>query len=386
MDGHLGKLDENIDIFEVSKHFDAVRAQVLKTTPSSELQNAKARLGELKEMVKYANNMQASGFKETEIRVIVNYQLDLMKLIDFPNQLGKRITNAEGLVVPPSTGCILDSKGIPFGDLRKKVNEDPTNPSSACGKFEKFCNESGGDYNIVIKMHQDQGNDSWSPVSKMAKAQIMDMMNVDKNEFWHGGKEHLNLNNEFNNLNKLHDEFPKKYPKIDPEKFKETMLMNMAFNHLLLSRTTIPGINRKNNTLTIFRTESLVVLENGLGKDNVIKNKLYKNGLKRGPCESGSNQEGISASNMQGEGGSVNGSHLTSQEVPLHLVFDSYLALPYMVNYEKEFLFMGRNIPTKYLGQIENTTMGKENLQNQKASREVKALADEGRIGDPKTW
>jgi hypothetical protein len=129
---------------------------------------------------------------------------------------------------------------------------------------------------------------------------------------------------------------------VDPEVLGKSIKMFMAFNMEFLTHTHIPGIDRENKTLLVYRTEDKETLDN-YGISEPSNEEKYT--MRRGIAESGSLMEPVV----------VYGAHITVQQVPLHRIFGSYLTHQFRSENggnepEKEVVCLFEGIPFKYTG------------------------------------
>lgn len=347
---HLGKLPESINIMLIQKHFEGIKSafDVEKSNLNpAELKNAESRMSELKEMVSYANQLEARSYKKEVIVALIDFRLELKSegiSAKFPKILDPAATSQNLRLHDPKNGQLNDENNQAFDNLRRTGQESD---SSTTQLFVEFCAERGGDYNkIIASKPGESGNDyyaaqsgnSWSPMSCVVKHRLLNFKEIPQdelsNKFW--------FHEDYKKLVAQEGGVEQALADLDhtPEQVDKTLLMFMAFNAEFLEKTDLPGMNRENGTITIYRTETLEALKQQ-GITEVDDSEKSGRKFRRGPLESGSIELPVYAT----------GFSVTVQQVPLVDVFCSYATEPMKWNSEREIVCMFGDTPMHYIKQ-----------------------------------
>jgi hypothetical protein len=222
---------------------------------------------------------------------------------------------------------MIDKNGKEFDDLR--------GTNSIVKDLDNYMKDSGGNYYIINDWMGGQAGYSWSSASQAVKYFMSNQRNVPKDSFWWGPNNtsnppHQNSENDYNIAVTAHGK----------EKFGDTLTMYHAFTYELLSKTDIPNKN-KDGTLDLIRTEDKYVTDSyGLKPGDTGY-------IKRGSLESTSIVKDIYISTTE----------MTTQKVPIHRVFATYLTerspgskqTPFFSDNENEFLAMLEGIESKHV-------------------------------------
>lgn len=316
--GELKKIDifNKVNILEVAKNMDDIEKEFeskVKNLKSPAKEIVENRMKELREMVKFADTLEADKFKPDIINKLVNYRLEIKKqgITDaFPSEL---------IYTENEDGIILDKEQKKFDNLREPESPKDRNGSSAAERFQKFCAKKGGNSQIIIKWYNAQNAGTNSKTGLFIQNKIKGFRNVEPDKIW----EPISLEGTSNKLRfSLNVE--------------DTVLMFMAFNMELLSKTNIPGKNPENGTIKLYRTENKTVLES---------NKITKAGTNETYTM---NRQFLASTSIIKAGAYLSGHEVTEQDVPLHRIVGTYLTHKLAFGYEMEFIAMLDDIPFKY--------------------------------------
>lgn len=308
-----------IDIFFAESKLEQSRAELssnINTLSEAQQTDASNKLAQIEEMIQYARLLKADKFKPEVIQKLIQYRL-MIREAGISSQLPQRLAQID--YFDTVSGKLWDDDGKLFGNVRI----DAIDIDTVMSKFRRFCYDHGGDYALIRRWHADQGKASWSFMSCQVKQLILNFREVDRNEYFTA--------------------FLSNTPSSDPAlaKLEETLLMNMALVMEFLTHTELPGINKVNGTITIFRSETAEVIETANIPHPISpsdkENQFY---MKRGPAEAGSLISSV-LSTFRG---------ITIQEVPYHRIISTYVMEPFLRDDEKEFICIFEGIPFKYLG------------------------------------
>lgn len=320
------------------KHFDMVEQleaiagreeALLKALPQDLHQTIKARLSEMKRVAEVSRTLESDQWNESYTSDFTKHMVGIRdagitdKLPDVLKQKGK------------SKGVTLyDKDGNEFDSLR--------DTGSTMVDVRDYINRAGGEYAIAEEWMAGQAGSSWSGNAQAFKWHMANQRNkpVEDAYYWHQG------------MDGAKSQYEDRIKKWGKARYDQTLAAWHAWNYELLSKTKLPNKN-DDGTITLLRTEDSSVMKmNGF---NVGDKDLI---MKRGAAESTSLVKSIS----------VMGNELTSQRVPIHRIFGTYLyeRSPEMFNdafygdEENEFVAMLDDVPFDYV-------KGKKSTKSKKA-------------------
>lgn len=248
---HIAGL-EGVSIFDIQKNLEADENAILKEIgdlPEMERATALARLNELKEMATDAVKMQEDQYKTGFINEYIELTLNFRSegLSDaFPKEM--KVTDIV-------RGVVVDSNGKEFDDLR--------GDKAITHKLVKFFKEHGGDYEGVIgNWYKRQGGSSMNPVSMAVKVQTMSYREVaEKEYFFAAGRKNRGAikfakGKHRRTIGDLAMGPPKKTTEEAKEVFHKSVMMNMVVSKEFLKQCQMKGVDKKKETVTVYRTEN----------------------------------------------------------------------------------------------------------------------------------
>jgi hypothetical protein len=242
---HLFSL-ENLDILEVAENLDQINSSFESRKSSiddADKLRAEKKMAELREMAIYSSELVRLHFKKESIPRLVNFRLQL-KYHGITESLPKKLTSKPD-DCDFEYGIIYDEKGKEFDNLRSNDSNDKKD--SVQDAFEKFCVENNGDINFINNWYESQGKDSWGYDTWTAKSIIVSFLDIDEDNFyWSRYQKKMNF---------------ELFGSEEQLQLENTILMQMAFTAELLYTISIPGVDQKSGTVTLYRTENAFVME-----------------------------------------------------------------------------------------------------------------------------
>jgi len=346
-----------------------------KTISAEDGEKIKQQLTNLKALSKSAEFMAAGKVPKRTINELIIYRLKMREGEDclsghFPEKLE---------IKDLDEGILVDEHGKEFGSMRETTKIH----------FAKFCNDNGGDFEMITRWHKDQAGRSESPASLAVAATMLSILGDKPNQYWWktGFKKdkEQKLNGAENELNASYvlasDEVLEKYKtfKEYENAFKTSLKCYMAYNMEFLAHTEMEGVDKKSETMIVFRTVTPEAMEaNGIDYKTAKPGEQFS--AKRRVAESGSFGKPVVADGeMKAHAVAMNekldngliatisseGPIGTAQVVPFHNILANWMLKPLLIekgkpaNKEKEIYFLTRNVTFAFC-ELDATTMPKK--------------------------
>lgn len=333
---------EGMDFYQICwqvLELDKTRDSFLASRPEAERALLAKRLDQAVDIARTALAMKDDKFKASYAEGLTHHIMGI-RAAGIPQRFPGKLTCPSA-----QSGNLYDENGKLFDNCR--------GPDSHVVHIDKYMIDQGLSQQAIAKWAEEQGQDSWTDYAQAFKYMLAQQRDVPLDNYWMGvnrGGGHDVPSGKNVTQEQIKQHFEKKIDAfceklhITRQQLLQTIQIWHALNMEFLAKVDIPGSNREDKTLTLYRTEpdSLLTAHNLQPKGSAV--------LKRGPAESGS----ILAPVV------VFSNNVTIQTVPHHRIIAGYCferapnsnISPFLGDPEKEFLFMPEGIEATYLGKL----------------------------------
>jgi hypothetical protein len=301
---------------EQMKLLEKTRGKVLDELPSNVKALMAGRYDTMADLVKISNTLQKDNWQIAYIDDFSRHSVGLRDagiVEQFPKELTKR----------PYSTVVSDENGKVWDNLRGYSKD------TAIGRFSDYLLQNGGDHGIIQSWASSQSGNSWSSAPQALKYFLANQRTLPLDSFyWHYDIDGARI------------QYDAAVTSIGEKKYRETWVAWHAFNYEFVRNVKFANNLHSQGVIKLMRTERLDVMK----KYNMVPGQVGQ--MKRGAAESTSIFKKVT----------VNGHELTTQRVPHHRIFGSYMFERYpgsnmtlfMSNDENEFIAMMEGLEVKY--------------------------------------
>ena len=287
----------DMDYFDLEKQIKKIvknKTEITGTMPSGMMSLMGDRIKILEDIAAVSKTLRTDDWNSSYVDDFTKHSIGMRKremISALPKELKRDPGRSSVTVVDPNTN---DS----FDNMRTQGFRQRAGERSHIYAVEEYMRNNGAEWDYVDFWANQQKGDSWLNGPQGVKhffASQRGQMPEDK-FWWKQGADYAKGLFD-NNLQQL-----------GADKYTQTFTQFHAFNYEFMRNVKIPKTNRTKQTVRLFRTESVDVMD----RQNF---KLHESGtMKRGAVESCSLLEEVY----------VHGTELTVQEVPFHRILGNY--------------------------------------------------------------